>query len=369
MKDKGEQAVTIKDISEKLNISITSVHRALQGKEGVSDELREKIQKLADEMGYAPNYAAASMKRKKLKIAVVLPVDEGERSFYYDYIWEGIQDYSSTLKVLNVELENCSVNNEEEQYIQLKRIADIGVQEYAGVLTFSFTRRANVLMQMQRLVAQDIKTVVIDDDLKEPEGVFCIPPNEKAIGEVAGEFISLVTPEKGTVLVSGGRDDSKVHKNKIESFKKHLQQNSPGLRIEVIPAYSNLLGKENTLYQELVKALKEIDDVVAVYALTSNDNLPIVEALEDCGKLAAVKIVGSDINEETEALLINGRLHAVINQGAYAKGYMGLQILSDYIVKRIVPEARHYCTIDIVLKGNIMFYTPTKHIKNKLIRR
>jgi len=62
--------VTIKDISNELGISAVSVHRALRGKEGISNELRSKILETAKEMGYVENYAAASIKRKTSKVDV-----------------------------------------------------------------------------------------------------------------------------------------------------------------------------------------------------------------------------------------------------------------------------------------------------------
>ena len=40
--------VTMRDIAEKLGISIVSVSKALTGKAGVSEELREKIKKAYD---------------------------------------------------------------------------------------------------------------------------------------------------------------------------------------------------------------------------------------------------------------------------------------------------------------------------------
>ena len=52
-----KERVTIKDISAKLGISSTTVHRALAGKEGMTDELRDKILQTAREMGYEINYA------------------------------------------------------------------------------------------------------------------------------------------------------------------------------------------------------------------------------------------------------------------------------------------------------------------------
>lgn len=44
--------VKMADIGERLNVSTVTVSKALSGQKGVSEELREKIIKLADEMGY-----------------------------------------------------------------------------------------------------------------------------------------------------------------------------------------------------------------------------------------------------------------------------------------------------------------------------
>ena len=48
------KAVKLADIAEKLNVSVVTVSKALSGQKGVSEELREKIKDLADEMGYVP---------------------------------------------------------------------------------------------------------------------------------------------------------------------------------------------------------------------------------------------------------------------------------------------------------------------------
>lgn len=52
----------MKDIADKLGISIVTVSKALNDKEGVSEELRAKIKETAQEMGYRYNIAARSMK-------------------------------------------------------------------------------------------------------------------------------------------------------------------------------------------------------------------------------------------------------------------------------------------------------------------
>lgn len=47
---KNNNPITIKDISAKLNVSSVSVHRALSGKDGVSEKLRRKVLQTAEEM-------------------------------------------------------------------------------------------------------------------------------------------------------------------------------------------------------------------------------------------------------------------------------------------------------------------------------
>ncbi len=54
--------VTMSDIANELGISTVSVSKALADKEGVSEEVRERVKKKAEEMGYRYNSIAKSMK-------------------------------------------------------------------------------------------------------------------------------------------------------------------------------------------------------------------------------------------------------------------------------------------------------------------
>ncbi|MEM3553657.1 MAG: LacI family DNA-binding transcriptional regulator [Candidatus Bathyarchaeia archaeon] len=79
-------SVTIHDIARLIGVSPSTVSRALSGKGRVSETTRERIQKLAKELGYQPNALARALAtRSTFAIAVViherhLPLDE--RSFY-----------------------------------------------------------------------------------------------------------------------------------------------------------------------------------------------------------------------------------------------------------------------------------------------
>jgi LacI family transcriptional regulator len=66
--------VTIKDVARRLNLSITTVSRALDGYEDVAEETRARVRKTAKEMGYVPNRVARQLRRQRSDtIGYILP--------------------------------------------------------------------------------------------------------------------------------------------------------------------------------------------------------------------------------------------------------------------------------------------------------
>ncbi|SHH60193.1 LacI family DNA-binding transcriptional regulator [Clostridium grantii] len=80
--------VKMKDLAEKLGVSNVTISKALNDKEGVSDELKYKIKKLADDMGYRVNTLAKSMKEGiSYNIGVIIAerFTGGFESFYLQF--------------------------------------------------------------------------------------------------------------------------------------------------------------------------------------------------------------------------------------------------------------------------------------------
>ncbi len=57
--------VTIRDVAKQLNLSITTVSRALDGYPDVAEATRERVLQVARELGYLPNKAARQLRRKR----------------------------------------------------------------------------------------------------------------------------------------------------------------------------------------------------------------------------------------------------------------------------------------------------------------
>ena len=88
-----QHRISLKDLATRLGVSIATVSRALRNSHEVSDELRERVQKLAKELNYRPNPFAQSLRSEAPKvIGVVVP---NLVAHYYSAVLDGIEDYAS----------------------------------------------------------------------------------------------------------------------------------------------------------------------------------------------------------------------------------------------------------------------------------
>lgn len=81
--------VTIKEVSERAGVAVSTVSRVLNGLDRVSDETREKVKLAASELGYVRNTIAASMKTGRTRLVVVIVPDVGNE--YYTAVIHGVE--------------------------------------------------------------------------------------------------------------------------------------------------------------------------------------------------------------------------------------------------------------------------------------
>ncbi len=82
--------VRLKDIAERADVSINTVSRALKGKGDIGEDTTEKIRKIADELGYVPHAAAASLRSNATKtIGVIVTYLDNP---FYARILKGVND-------------------------------------------------------------------------------------------------------------------------------------------------------------------------------------------------------------------------------------------------------------------------------------
>ncbi len=73
--------ITIRDLARTLDLSITTVSRALDGYDDVAKETRRRVVEAAQQMGYVPSAAARQLRRKRTDaVGFILPTSSPQFS-------------------------------------------------------------------------------------------------------------------------------------------------------------------------------------------------------------------------------------------------------------------------------------------------
>ncbi|WP_219834164.1 LacI family DNA-binding transcriptional regulator [Paenibacillus sp. R14(2021)] len=83
----------IKDVAKLAGVSVTTVSRVLNGEKYVKDDLKAKVNRAIDELGYAPSHIARSLVRNKTNLIGVIVPDL--TSSFYATILSSIEEVAS----------------------------------------------------------------------------------------------------------------------------------------------------------------------------------------------------------------------------------------------------------------------------------
>lgn len=92
MDNNSKKKVRMKDIADKLDISINAVSLALNNKSGVSEKTRQHVLKLAEEMEYAEGYPALSKKNQLNNICMMMEEKNFKDTRFYSRVLLGVEN-------------------------------------------------------------------------------------------------------------------------------------------------------------------------------------------------------------------------------------------------------------------------------------
>ena len=88
------KAIKLADIAERVGVSTVTVSKALSGQKGVSEEVREKIRSIAEELGYQqPSAARKSQNQKSYNIGIL--ISERFLDKYESFYWQMYQSVAT----------------------------------------------------------------------------------------------------------------------------------------------------------------------------------------------------------------------------------------------------------------------------------
>ncbi|PRY10924.1 LacI family transcriptional regulator [Pontibacter ummariensis] len=242
--------VTIHDIAEKLNITASTVSRALNNSPRISETTKKAVLKAAKQMNYQPNNIAAALRNGKSNIIGVI-VPTADRAFFASVV-RGIEEVANTLDYKVIISQSYDSYEKEVQTIEaLFRARVDGIIASIGKNTEDFEHFKKAQQKGMPLVlfdrttdALEVSQVMIDDYW----GAYKIV--EHLIEQGCRRIAHFTNPKKVSVFKERLRGYTDALKNNGLPYEEEL----------VVP--SNLQLEDGRASMEQLLQLKEVPDAV-----------------------------------------------------------------------------------------------------------
>lgn len=334
--------VTVKDIANELQISPGTVSKALSGKKGISDTMRNRIYDTAIAMGYRVNRTAQSLARKPICIGIIYPVVWAE---YYGELIRGMERALESLRDYNVTGEFACFSSLYSSF-ELSNIVHQFIEKRIDAVILCPASVTNCEASLKELKEEGIPVFLVGNDFEPDLRVACIRVNAILSGALAGELMNYLTPENSNLLAFIGDKSLKEHTEKISGFCRELEG---GRR---------LVGSFETQDEPQIaaclikKALQEIPNIQGIYVATGN-SVAICDVLSQNEATRQIKMIATDLFDELMPYVQRRQINAIIFQHPDLQGEQAVLQCYDYLTKHKLE--------------NQMLITPSVLLRNSLI--
>ena len=335
--------LTIKTLAKELQLSVSSVSKALRDSHEISAETKQRVLALADKLNYTPNpYASSLRKRKSKTIGVVIP--EVVNSFFSQAI-NGIE-YVAKQKGYHVLIYLTHEDFENEKAI----LKDFESGRVDGVL-LSVSRQTTDCTHIQELIDKDVPVVFFDRVFNEVKTVKVITNDFESAYLATKHLITSGCKNPGFLSIIGNLN---IISRRLDGYKKALQEHDIKFNDNNIINCTTDWEHNYKLLSKKLKAAKRPDGI-----LSSIENLSVIiyKVCEDLKlKIPADLQIISFSNLDTASFL-NPPL-TTITQPAYEIG----QTAAATLVKAL--EKKNFIIMDenIIIPSVLI---PRKSTKNK----
>lgn len=342
--DPPPHRVGIKQIADALGISIGSVDRALHGRAGVSPGTRDRVLKMAAKLDYKPNIAARNLKlNRHIQIGVFLP---RQIASFFDPLRAGIRTASKEATGANIEVAFHSYPHIGEGEIAC--LQKHHWQQFDGIIMAPGNPAA--LSEIAQTADKNrLPIVFVATDAARIPRLSSIAVESTTSGGIAAELLGQLLPGQSSVVTITGDLRIQDHADKLRGFAAGLALHSPHLAL--LPAIESHESPHDA-HQAALNLLKHHPHLGGIYINTAN-SVPILRAIEECGKLGKIKVIATDLFTELADLIESGGVFATLNQRPHTQGKLAFEVLSRYLMSGATPRRKIRLTPHIVLRSNL----------------
>lgn len=260
--------ISIKDIAKELNVTPSTVSRALNGKKGVSKKMADAIRQKCLEMGYRKNAVAQSLiTRRTNTIGVVIP-DIASR--YYSCVVKGVNAY---LEEQGYSVMLCLANRSaqtEKNYLELLQSKRVD-----GILIITLTADP---LYLESIAASGVPVVQIDNTAT-PNLSSVVNDNYRGAVMLFEHMVSLGCRKIACLM---GRKNSQASIDRLRGFKDVMEKYGIPIDEEAIICIDSTAEEG---YKQVPRLLERhpdsifaINDMVAIgvlrYCMDHNIKIP-----------------------------------------------------------------------------------------------
>jgi LacI family transcriptional regulator len=308
--------VTLKDIAQKVGVSVTTVSRALNGYHDVGDAMRAQIIKVARELNYIPNEVARSLVKTASKAVAVIIPRMYQKHMVQPSLFEIFPGISETLSKYGFDLLVFSPRSNTSYYSFAEKYRTIGIIVIASISKDS--------TQITELRQSNLPCVLFETPVLGKKICYIETDNEE------GELLAvdhLIGQGHRRIGFVNGPDRSYVAQERIKGYQKALELKNIVYDQRLV-AYSNFMADDGA--QKALDIIKNNPDVTA---LTFANDMMAIGALRLFHQQGIkvpddISIIGFD-DVEFSSLTIPAL--TTIRQQKYQFGKYAAQVLLDMV--------------------------------------
>lgn len=343
----------IKDIAARANVSIGTVDRVLHNRGRVSEEARQRVLKMADELNYKPNLLARALVNHKIyDIAALLPDPAVDN--YWQAPKAGIEKAEEELKQYGIRVTQFIFDPFRVDSF-LEEANKIAETKFDGILMAPIFYRQS-LVYFDKWKSDTIPFVLFNTHISDYEPLMYIGQDSYQSGFLAGKLLHYGCPEKATFIVAHIEEDilnssHLIHKEQgfVDYFaQQHLTDTYKVIQTDLQSA------SHNTITQQLDQLFAEVPDIKGIFVTNSKASI-VAEYLQD-RQITQAHLIGYDLMEKNLHYLNLGTIEFLINQNPKGQGYWGIHALADHLIFQKKNNPIKYLPLDIITKENLHYY-------------
>ena len=320
--------ITIHDIAQKLNISASTVSRALKDNPLISETTREKIKKAAIEMGYRPNVMAANLRTRRTNtIGVIVPLIN--RHFFSSVI-SGIEDVAYK-QGFAVTISQSNDNQEKES-----TIAHTLFSNRVDGLILSIGMETQSYDHLKLFSERNIPLVFFDRIVEE------IPAHKIVIDDFGGAYRAtqhLIEQGRKKVAHIGGPLNLQIYTKREAGYRQAISD--AGLQINEDLILHNSLTREDGL-NAIKRILQTKERPDAIFCANDTTALSAIIHLKEKGIKIPENIAIVGFSNEPFSELVTPSI-STIKQPGFEMGQKAAELLIKQIGSKVKPK--NYQTI------------------------